>query len=128
MYLIYIGLKIIFSKHADSSAETYLARQTDLEIYKQGLLTNLLNPKVALFFLSFLPQFVDPEHNYGPASFLFLGSIFFCTGTIWCMFVALFSAVISDKIKRNGKVTLIFEKITGIIFIGLGLNLLRDKL
>jgi RhtB (resistance to homoserine/threonine) family protein len=128
LYLIYLGFRTIFSKHDNSGTDTYLAKQTDLQIYKQGLLTNLLNPKVALFFLSFLPQFVNPVDNHGPLSFLFLGSIFLCTGTIWCLFVALFSAKISEKIKTNQKITLIFEKFTGIIFIGLGLNILKDKI
>jgi RhtB (resistance to homoserine/threonine) family protein len=128
LYLLYLGFRTIFSKHVISNRETYLAKQTDLQIYKQGLITNLLNPKVALFFLSFLPQFINPDNNYGPLSFLFLGSIFLSTGTLWCIFVALFSAKISEKIKKNTKITFIFEKITGIIFIGLGLNLLTDKI
>jgi RhtB (resistance to homoserine/threonine) family protein len=128
LYLLYLGLRIIFSKHKNSNTETYLAKQTDFQIYKQGLLTNLLNPKVALFFLSFLPQFVNPENNYGALSFLFLGLTFLSTGTLWCLFVAVFSAAISEKIKKNAKITLIFEKITGLLFIGLGLNLIRDKI
>lgn len=128
IYLIYLGVRIIFSKRTISSAETYLAKQTNLQIYKQGLLTNLLNPKVALFFLSFLPQFVNPESNYGPLSFIFLGSIFLCTGTIWCMVVAIFSAVISEKIKKNAEITYFFEKLTGVVFIGLGLHLIKDKI
>jgi RhtB (resistance to homoserine/threonine) family protein len=128
LYLIYLGVRIILSKRTISSAETYLAKQTNLQIYKQGLLTNLLNPKVALFFLSFLPQFVNPESNYGPLSFIFLGSIFLCTGTIWCMVVAIFSAVISEKIKKNAKITYFFEKLTGVVFIGLGLHLIKDKI
>lgn len=128
LYLLYLGSRIIFSKHTDSITGTYLKNQTDFQIYKQGLLTNLLNPKVALFFLSFLPQFVNPENNFGPITFLFLGSIFLCTGTIWCMIVAIFSAVIFNRIKKNERITLIFEKITGILFIGLGLNLIKDKI
>ncbi len=128
LYLLYLGFRIIFSKHIRSNADTYLAKQTDFQIYKQGLLTNLLNPKVALFFLSFLPQFVNPENNHGPITFLFLGSIFLCTGTLWCIIVAIFSAEISKKFKKNERITLIFEKITGLIFIGLGLNLIRDKI
>jgi threonine/homoserine/homoserine lactone efflux protein len=128
VYLIYLGVRIVLSQRAVLSTETYLAQQTGLQIYKQGLLTNLLNPKVALFFLSFLPQFVDSESNYGPLSFIFLGSIFLCTGTIWCMVIALFSASISEKIKKNAKITHFVEKITGILFIGIGLNLIKDKI
>ena len=128
LYLLYLGFRTIFSKHVYLNSDSYLSKQTNFQIYEQGLLTNLLNPKVALFFLSFLPQFVNQNNNYGTFTFLFLGSIFLCTGTIWCIIVAIFSAAISEKIKKNEKITLIFEKITGIIFIGLGINLLRDKI
>lgn len=128
LYLLYLGFRIIISKQLSMHTDAYLARQTNFQIYKQGLLTNLLNPKVALFFLSFLPQFVKTENNYGPLTFLFLGTIFLSTGTIWCVIVAVFSAAVSEKIKRNKKITSIFEKLTGIVFIGLGLNLLKDKL
>ena len=128
LYLLYIGIRAIASRRAAADTATYLGGQSHARIYRQGLLTNLFNPKVALFFLSFLPQFVDPGSKYGPLTFLFLGSIFLCTGTIWCMIVAVFSAALSERLKRNERITFVFEKITGLIFIGLGLNLFRDTI
>ena len=127
-YLLFLGIRTILSKRVDGETATYLGGQSYAQIYRQGLLTNLFNPKVALFFLSFLPQFVNPVSNYGALSFLFLGSIFLCTGTLWCMVIAVFSAAISGKLKKNEQITSVFEKITGLVFIGLGLNLFRDNL
>ena len=125
VYLIYLGIRIILAKAGADKTGSYLENQTRLQIYKQGLLTNLFNPKVALFFLSFLPQFVDPVDNYGPLSFLFLGLIILTTGTLWCLFVAVFSASVSETIRKHQKVHAVFEKLTGIIFLGLGLNIIR---
>lgn len=125
VYLIYLGIRIILAKAGVDKTGSYLENQMRLQIYKQGLLTNLFNPKVALFFLSFLPQFVDPVKNHGPLSFLFLGLIFLTTGTIWCLFVAVFSASVSETIRKHQKVHTVFEKLTGVIFLGLGLNIIR---
>ncbi len=127
-YLIYLGIMFLITKKSAAENNTRLSRQTNFRIYKQGLLINLLNPKVALFFLSFLPQFVDPNNNRGVLSFLFLGSIFITTGTIWCFVIAIFSSGISRRLKRNKKINIIFEKLAGIVYIGLGLNLLRERI
>ncbi len=124
LYLVYLGMRFLLNRKSGAGiSETYLSNLTNFQIYKQGLLTNLFNPKVALFFLSFLPQFIDPVNNMGFISFIFLGLIFFTTGTIWCLAVAVFSAKISDIIKRNQKYVIYMERITGIVLIGLGVNL-----
>ena len=123
LYLIYLGVRcLVVGKHGeDAPSDTYLAHQSYAQIYRQGVLTNLFNPKVALFFLSFLPQFVDPVSNLGVISFLFLGSIFLTTGTIWCLIIALFSARISEKLRQNRNMVFYLEKITGVLYIMLGL-------
>jgi threonine/homoserine/homoserine lactone efflux protein len=123
IYLVYLGIKCIFNRMraADKFSESYLARQDNYQIFKQGFLTNIFNPKVALFFLSFLPQFVDPIHNYGFFSFLFLGSIFLTTGTLWCFFIAWFSSRLSHIIRKNDRAVYYLEKITGVLYILIGL-------
>ncbi len=127
LYLLYLGLRILAPAKKEHAAQPYLSGQTLFQIYRQGLLTNLLNPKVALFFLSFLPQFVDPVRNYGPVSFIFLGSIFLATGMTWCLVVALSSAALSGFIKKNGRITAVLGKLTGMLFIGLGLKLIKER-
>jgi threonine/homoserine/homoserine lactone efflux protein len=123
-YLVYLGARfLIGGKRDEGQADTYSARLSDSRIYGQGVLTNLLNPKVALFFLSYLPQFVDPASNRGIRTFLFLGLIFVTTGTLWCMALALFASRLRDAMGRNQKFIFFFEKFTGLVLIGLGIAL-----
>ncbi|MDD1694577.1 MAG: LysE family translocator, partial [Methanoregula sp.] len=125
LYLIYLGIMtIIGSKTARPAFTTRDTRQSKWEIYRQGVLTNLLNPKVALFFIAFLPQFIDPVSNLGSISFLFLGVIFLCTGTIWCMFVAISASAIADNYRDNPKIQRGFDYFTCILFVGLGIGIL----
>lgn len=123
LYLAYLGVRCLADGklEEDAPSDTYLAHQSYAQIYRQGVLTNLFNPKVALFFLSFLPRFVDPVNNLGVISFLFLGSIFLTTGTIWCLIIALFSARISERLRQSRNMVFYMEKITGVLYIVLGL-------
>ena len=83
-YLVYVGISLIRSKSAIESSPTASAAQRSRlrSIFSQGFLTNVLNPKVALFFLAFLPQFVLTDAPSKPLAFLFLGAIFDINGTI----------------------------------------------
>ena len=83
-YLVYVGISLIRSKSAiESSPAASAAQRSRLRsIFSQGFLTNVLNPKVALFFLAFLPQFVLTDAPSKPLAFLFLGAIFDINGTI----------------------------------------------
>lgn len=126
-YLVYLGIKAIMTKES-VLIQTNQDRNISLtKIYLEGIVTNILNPKVALFFLAFLPQFIYPGNGYGPIPFLLLGLTFIATGTIWCITLALFSSYMTAKLREQRKISLLLNKITGIIFIGLGLNLLRAK-
>ncbi|WP_282165626.1 LysE family translocator [Cellulophaga baltica] len=123
-YLIFLGLKTIF-KRADEKFE--LGNETQRvnyrKIYFSGVLTNILNPKVALFFLAFLPQFIDPEYVQSSLPFLILGFTFLLTGTIWCLILALFASKLSHRIRKNYKIKMWLDKVTGGIFVALGIKL-----
>jgi RhtB (resistance to homoserine/threonine) family protein len=128
VYLVYLGIKMIIEKNNLFDNKTQKIETTDLfKIYRQGLLTNVLNPKVALFFLSFLPQFINPQYAKGPIPFLILGVTFFATGTIWCLILAYAASFITRALRDNDRIGKIMQKITGFIFIGLGIKILTDK-
>lgn len=127
IYLVYLGIRMLLDKSDNnfSGSESY-QQQSINKIYIQGMLTSLTNPKVSLFFLSFLPQFIDPK-AHSPIPFIILGLTFSLTGLIWCLFVAYFSSYFTKKLKKNLRVGAYLNRITGMIFIGLGLSLLRAK-
>ncbi len=123
-YLIYLGIKSLTTRSDKSFVFENKSKLTNYKkIYSSGILTNILNPKVALFFLAFLPQFIDPNYAQSPIPFLILGLTFLFTGTIWCLILALFASKLSEKIRKNCKIKVWLDKITGGIFISLGLKL-----
>lgn len=91
--------------------------------FQQGVLTNVLNPKVALFFLSFLPQFVSAQTEMVFWPFMVLGLVFFTTGSIWCLFLVHSAAWLSARFRSRTSTGGVLKKITGALFIGLGIRL-----
>ncbi len=128
VYLIFLGLKLFFKK-TDGKLELSNEKETAnyKKIYFSGIMTNILNPKVALFFLAFLPQFIDPNYVQSSLSFLILGITFLLTGTIWCLILALFASTLSDGLRKNYKMKMWLDKITGGIFVALGIKLALIK-
>lgn len=122
VYLAYLGIKMILKKDR-SIADIKLAPVKSSKLYFSGILTNLLNPKVALFFLVFLPQFIITSEAHNPVPFLVLGIIFIIPGTIWCLLLAICAGSLSNKIRSNNKVTDWLNRVTGGVFIALGLKL-----
>lgn len=126
-YLIYLGVQVLLT-HRKLSTSRGLKAQNRSQIFFQGFLTNLLNPKIAIFFLAFLPQFVAPDSNSSSSIFLSLGGIFVLGGTIWCLLLVAFAASFTGAIRSNTRLSETVGKVTGLVYIGLGLNLLRAKL
>lgn len=123
-YLIWIGVGFIRNRgHHQELEPVEREPLRPWKVYGQGVLTNLLNPKVALFFLSFLPQFVDPHAELIFESFIVLGLIFFTTGSAWCMVLVYGSSSLTDKFRNRKTVKGILQKLTGTLFIGLGIKL-----
>ena len=128
IYLFYLGIKMLLNKSSNEfNIDTTDTKIDVKKIYYSGILTNVLNPKVALFFLAFLPQFVDNQHIGDPIPFLLLGLTFVFTGTIWCLILALFSSLLAEKIKKNYTIKTWIDRITGIVFIAIGLKLALEK-
>lgn len=125
-YLVYLGIRMLIQKSSNFQFKETKSMSIK-KIYTQGLLTNVTNPKVALFFISFLPQFISGDNSYGPLPFIILGLTFVVMGTVWCLVVAIFASFATKKLRNNPKVEFILNKITGVIFIGLGIKLFQTK-
>ncbi|TYS67484.1 LysE family translocator [Sutcliffiella horikoshii] len=129
VYLVYLGVKTIWAlRHKkteipmDSNVANKFKNQSH---FKQGFLTNMLNPKVAVFFLTFLPQFVDPGTNtIGP--FLLMGVTYAILTAIWFALYIYLVDQISAFMKRP-RTTTVIESITGIVLIGFGVKLALEK-
>ena len=125
-YLVFLGLRIIRSN--PQTRERLNGRekcQTSLmAIFRQGVITNVLNPKVALFFLAFLPQFVDYSAGVFALQILYLGLVFDCSGTTWNVIVAILAGKANSLLQRRPEILRIQRTLPGLILIGLGLLIL----
>lgn len=127
VYLVYLGIQMFIDNNSKENINITPENKSLWVVYRQAVLTNILNPKVALFFLAFLPQFVVPASSYQMFSFFFLGCLFVTTNTLWCMLVALLSAKASHIVRSKNRLMNIANKITGIIFIALGIKLATEQ-
>ncbi len=127
-YLVFIGLRSLFGKghlaaaaHAEAPTEAGSGRQVWRRAYTQGLLTNVLNPKVALFYLTLLPQFMVPGDAVLLKSLLLAG-IHITLGLVWLSTYAYFLSRLSDMLMRPA-VRQRLERVTGLLLLALGVRL-----
>ena len=128
LYLLYMGVSMLLKRAAPSnSVAASLSPSPNKTIFYQGFLTNALNPKVALFFIAFVPQFIAADAGNVSLSFLFLGFIFSVNGLIWCVIVAWFSASVGAKLKAQSKLTRWANTFAGGLFTYFGISLLMSS-
>jgi threonine/homoserine/homoserine lactone efflux protein len=126
-YLIYLGLRSLLKKNKVFVAPGKVQSLPYKRIFWQGVLTNVLNPKVALFFLAFLPQFIDLHRGNTGLQILFLGTWFDVVGTIVNILVALLFGRLSGWLSRSSKFVQWQERITGMILIGIGIKVALES-
>ena len=125
-YLVYMGLSLLRSKSAAATSAPTLPAASLPAVFWQGSLTNVLNPKVALFFLAFVPQFIESSAPSKVLAFLFLGTIFILNGTLWCLFLAWISSRLG-ALNIGSRATTWLRRSAGGLFVILGVRLALTK-
>ncbi len=120
-YLIYLGInKLFFSK--DKETEETVAPESLWRIYWQGFAVNILNPKTALFFFAFLPQFVTPGRGSATSQTLMLGAVFVGLAIMTDSMYALLASSVAGKLKGSKNFQKGGKYFAGLIYIGLGIT------
>ncbi len=119
-YLIYLGIRLLVRPGSHRSLEAP-APASSAAVFRQGMITNVLNPKVALFFLAFLPQFVSPARGSVAAQMALLGLWFNFSGTLLNLAVAGVAGVAGNLFRSRGRWR-IAERASGLVFVGLGVR------
>ena len=121
-YLIYLGIKS-WRDNSTLSLQTPVPTVTSSAVFWQGVLSNVLNPKIAIFFLAFLPQFVDKGSSSVAWQMIFLGVTFACFGLCFLLVVGYFSGTIGRWLTHRRQYTQSLQRLAGGILIGLGIRL-----
>lgn len=125
-YLLYLGVGALLKRESGEAKPLAIEPADAPKAYRQGLLTQVLNPKIAVFMISFLPQFVDPKAS-GPLPFLILGTLFVALDTLWFLLLVAGSARATQAFRRNPRAMSLLQRAAGLVYVGLGINLLRAK-
>jgi threonine/homoserine/homoserine lactone efflux protein len=122
-YLVWVGIGLLAAAPATPPVAPRAAALGGRRIFVGAALTNALNPKVALFFLAFLPQFVAADGAHRAASFLLLGCLFDLGGTLWLLLVARLAARAVARPGRAARAARGLRRLSGVVFVALGLRL-----
>ena len=122
-YLIYIGVRALMSRSAAIPGAADSRNGGRWSAFRQGIISNLLNPKVALFFLALMPQFIGADSTNKVGAFLALGLTFVTLGVMWCLVLAIAAARLRGAFLRRPSMATILNRVAGAMFIALGLKL-----
>ena len=124
-YLFYVGVSMLLERKRSGSASTIgmLPAAEGKRIFWQGFLTNVLNPKVALFFLAFLPQFIATDSRQKPLAFLFLGCLFIFNATFVVLAFAWIVGKARGRVSSTSRLAVWLNRSCGALFVGVGINL-----
>ncbi|QCP51475.1 LysE family translocator [Trinickia violacea] len=131
LYLIYLGVRLIFANpeqaEAAGNARAAGGPKSLKQLFMQGFWTNVLNPKVVLFFVSFFPQFVAADSEHKALAFLSLGVVFVLMSTVWNSFVAWIAGSVTQRLGGKPAVKRWLDRGVGSAFVGLGIKLATTR-
>ncbi|MDJ1493593.1 LysE family translocator [Cytophagaceae bacterium DM2B3-1] len=123
LYLLFLGISALRSRDKKMDFDKKApVKESDWKNFRTGFMTNILNPKVALFFLSFFPQFIKKEYSESPVPFIILGCTCALLGMIWFLTLTFFSALFSQRLKNNPGFNQYLNKASGMVYVGMGIK------
>lgn len=126
-YLMYLGWQALRSKGGMNSRSSVDAPSGAMQLFGKGLFANAINPKVVMFFLAFLPQFVSADRGDTPWQIVQLGVIFTVQACILFGLLGYFAGHIGRWLNRNGRAGLWLDRVAGTVFVGLGAKLVLSR-
>lgn len=127
LYLIYLGCGAIRSHGAARIGKAARSEESPLQLFSRGIIANSINPKVVMFFLAFLPQFVLPDRGGAPWQILQLGVVFTLQAALLFGILGYFAGQIGGWLNRTETAGSWLDRIAGTIFIALGLKLIFTR-
>ncbi len=128
LYLIYLGIRTWLERSGPLDPEqARLPAASHWTIFRQGLLSDVLNPKMAVFFLAFLPQFIVPDNPARGVAFVLLGSVIVAFFVVWATILVLGSSALTSYLRRHRRIGGYLNRATGMIFVGLGVRLALER-
>lgn len=127
LYLVWLGFNALRSAGGASVGKASNDRQSPRKLFLKGIVANAINPKVILFFLSFLPQFIVPGHGSVAAQMAWLGIIFTVQAGVTFGLLGYFSGTVGQWINTSPRLGTAMDRLTGVIFVGLGLRLIVSR-
>lgn len=122
-YLVYIGVRALLSRSGGLPGVDTAVNASYGPAFRQGILSNLLNPKVALFFLALMPQFISAGSGHKVGAFIVLGFSFVTLGLTWCLALAIGASYLRGVFVRRPSFVNGLNRLAGAMFIALGLRL-----
>jgi threonine/homoserine/homoserine lactone efflux protein len=125
-YLLYLAWKA-FKTRASSIPQNEDSDVSFRHLYARGVIMNITNPKVAIFFLAFLPQFADPSRGSLTLQLFLLGALFIVATLLVFGSIAWFAGTLGDWLKKSPRAQIALNRIAGTIFVGLALRLVTTE-
>jgi threonine/homoserine/homoserine lactone efflux protein len=122
-YLLYLAWQALKASARPLSSSSATAVPGHMALYRRGIVMNLSNPKVAIFFLAFLPQFTDPSTGNMTLQLFLLGIVFILVALVVFSTIACLAGLIAELFKRSAKAQVILNRISALVFAGLAVRL-----
>ena len=127
MYLLYLAWQIFKAGNQKIDTKNNNANIDYKKLYYRGIIMNITNPKVSIFFLAFLPQFTNPNLGSIPLQMLLLGILFLIAALLVFSLIALYSAKLGKIINKSDKSQKILNKLVSLVFVALAIKLISTK-